>query len=195
MSIGGLPALNDGNVTRCDLYNHLIDKYGVQIVHLGGQQRPGHQHRRRSRGLRRHDGDGRVPVTGLDARRTTAPTPYDDNLHYFSSRGPREDGGFKPQIIAPGSAVSTIPCGSRARCRARTRCPPATRCSTARRWRRRRPRAGGAADQAAQQSGAQHRAGAAPQGAQLVGALHDRPLPGVRAGQRPDQRRRPPGTC
>ena len=32
-----------------------------------------------------------------------------DNLHPFSSRGPREDGGFKPQIIAPGSAVSTIP--------------------------------------------------------------------------------------
>ena len=27
----------------------------------------------------------------------------------FSSRGPREDGGFKPQIVAPGAAVSTTP--------------------------------------------------------------------------------------
>ena len=34
---------------------------------------------------------------------------YDDNLHPFTSRGPREDGGFKPQIVAPGAAVSTIP--------------------------------------------------------------------------------------
>ena len=27
----------------------------------------------------------------------------------FSSRGPREDGGFKPNITAPGSAISTTP--------------------------------------------------------------------------------------
>jgi hypothetical protein len=32
-----------------------------------------------------------------------------DNLHYFSSRGPREDGGFKPEIVAPGAAISTTP--------------------------------------------------------------------------------------
>jgi hypothetical protein len=30
-------------------------------------------------------------------------------MHGFSSRGPREDGGFKPTLTAPGSAVSTIP--------------------------------------------------------------------------------------
>ena len=27
----------------------------------------------------------------------------------FSSRGPREDGGLKPNITAPGSAISTVP--------------------------------------------------------------------------------------
>jgi hypothetical protein len=32
-----------------------------------------------------------------------------DNLHGFSSRGPREDGGFKPNNVAPGSAISTTP--------------------------------------------------------------------------------------
>ena len=34
---------------------------------------------------------------------------FDDNLHLFSSRGPREDGGFKPNAVAPGAAVSTTP--------------------------------------------------------------------------------------
>ena len=43
----------------------------------------------------------------------------------FSSRGPREDGGFKPNIVAPGAAISTMPPGSRAaRCRHSTHCPP-----------------------------------------------------------------------
>jgi Subtilase family/Bacterial pre-peptidase C-terminal domain len=30
-------------------------------------------------------------------------------LHNYSSRGPREDGGFKPNVMAPGSAISSIP--------------------------------------------------------------------------------------
>ena len=30
-------------------------------------------------------------------------------LHNYSSRGPREDGGFKPNVMAPGSAVSSVP--------------------------------------------------------------------------------------
>ena len=45
MSIGGLPALNDGNNARARLYDVLIDG-GVQLDDLGGQQRPGHQHDR-----------------------------------------------------------------------------------------------------------------------------------------------------
>ncbi len=32
-----------------------------------------------------------------------------DNLHPFSSRGPTEDGSFKPQIVAPGAAISSVP--------------------------------------------------------------------------------------
>lgn len=34
---------------------------------------------------------------------------YVDNIHNYSSRGPREDGGMKPEILAPGSAISTVP--------------------------------------------------------------------------------------
>jgi hypothetical protein len=37
------------------------------------------------------------------------PMPFADNLHYFSSRGPREDGGFSPKLVAPGAAISTTP--------------------------------------------------------------------------------------
>ena len=36
MSIGGLPALNDGNNTRAVLYDRLIDEYGVQIFISAG---------------------------------------------------------------------------------------------------------------------------------------------------------------
>jgi hypothetical protein len=32
-----------------------------------------------------------------------------EGLFPFSSRGPREDGGLKPNIVAPGAAVSTVP--------------------------------------------------------------------------------------
>ena len=33
-----------------------------------------------------------------------------DSLYYFSSVGPRRDGAWYPSIVAPGSAVSTVPC-------------------------------------------------------------------------------------
>ena len=40
---------------------------------------------------------------------STAPADGTDNQHPFSSRGPREDGGFKPNVIAPGAAISSTP--------------------------------------------------------------------------------------
>ena len=41
MSIGGLPALNDGNNARAELYKRLIDTYGVQLVISAGNDGPG----------------------------------------------------------------------------------------------------------------------------------------------------------
>ncbi len=111
MSIGGLPSLNDGNNTRAVIYNRLIDQYGVQMFISAGNSGPGTN----------TVGDPSVAteVMSVGAYITdatwesnygsTAPAPGTDNLHPFSSRGPREDGGLKPQIVAPGAAISSTP--------------------------------------------------------------------------------------
>lgn len=109
MSIGGLPALNDGNNTRAALYNRLIEQYNVQMFISAGNSGAGMN----------TVGDPSVAtkVMSVGTYITDATWQYNygssssfvDNMHGFSSRGPREDGGFKPQIIAPGAAVSTIP--------------------------------------------------------------------------------------
>jgi hypothetical protein len=111
MSIGGLPALNDANNTRAVLYDRLIEQYKVQMFISAGNSGSGMN----------TIGDpsvaGKVMSVGsyiTDATwaanyGSTAPAAGVDNLHPFSSRGPREDGGFKPNIVAPGAAISTTP--------------------------------------------------------------------------------------
>ena len=109
MSIGGLPALNDGNNARCAVYDALIAQYNVQMFFSQGNNGPGVN----------TAGDPGVcgNVMGMGAYLTKATmladygqvVNYDDNLHLFSSRGPREDGGFKPNAVAPGAAISTTP--------------------------------------------------------------------------------------
>ena len=109
MSIGGLPALNDGANTRATLYDRLIDEYGVQLFISAGNSGPGVN----------TIGDPSVATdvvsVGSSISKETWLSNYGSevsaelNLHNFSSRGPREDGGFKPNVTAPGSAVSTTP--------------------------------------------------------------------------------------
>ncbi len=109
MSIGGLPSLNDANNARATLYNRLIEQYNVQMFISAGNSGPGVN----------TIGDpsvaSKVMSVGSYISKETwqknygSDSEFVDNLHPFSSRGPREDGGFKPQIVAPGSAVSTVP--------------------------------------------------------------------------------------
>ena len=109
MSIGGLPALNDGNNTRAILYDRLIEQSNVQMFISAGNSGAGVN----------TVGDpsvaSKVMSVGSYIHRQTWQKNYgsdstqDDNMHPFSSRGPREDGGFKPNIIAPGAAISTVP--------------------------------------------------------------------------------------
>ena len=108
MSIGGLPALNDGNNVRARLYDRLIDG-GVQLVISAGNSGPGIN----------TIGDPSVATkvvsVGSSITKETWLANYGSQvstpltLHNYSSRGPREDGGFKPNVMAPGSAISTVP--------------------------------------------------------------------------------------
>ena len=41
MSIGGLPALNDGNNARAEIYNRLIEQFKVQMFFSAGNSGPG----------------------------------------------------------------------------------------------------------------------------------------------------------
>lgn len=109
MSIGGLPQLNDGNNVRAQLYTRLIAAYGVQLFISAGNSGP----------ALNTIGDPSladdVVAVGSSISKATWKANYgslvqvDQNLHNFSSRGPREDGGLAPQVVAPGSAVSTVP--------------------------------------------------------------------------------------
>ncbi len=109
MSIGGLPALNDGNNARARLYDELIKGYGVQLFISAGNSGAGMNTM----------GDPSVATdvvsVGSSISKETWMSNYGSavsapmNLHNFSSRGPLENGAFKPNIVAPGSAISSIP--------------------------------------------------------------------------------------
>ncbi|WP_425281835.1 S8 family serine peptidase [Streptomyces ficellus] len=109
MSIGGLPALNSGDNARAELYGRLIDTYGVQLVISAGNEGPG-VNTIGDPGLA-----DKVLSVGAAISRDTWKANYNSvvakkyAMFPFSSRGPREDGGFTPSISAPGSAVNTIP--------------------------------------------------------------------------------------
>ncbi|MGJ9413663.1 S8 family serine peptidase [Aeromicrobium sp. CF4.19] len=109
MSIGGLPALNDANNARAVLYDRLIDDYGVQLFISAGNSGPGLN----------TIGDPSVAGDVVSVASSISKQTWKSNygsvvsaaleLHPFSSRGPTEAGGFKPNVAAPGSAVSTVP--------------------------------------------------------------------------------------
>lgn len=122
MSIGGLPSLNDGNNTRAVLYNRLIEQSNVQMFISAGNSGPGLN----------TIGDPSVAQLVMSVGAYINDDTYladygaqlgeDHNLHYFSSRGPAEDGGFKPSIVASGAAISTIPMWQNQGCLAQV-CP------------------------------------------------------------------------
>ncbi|WP_052851110.1 S8 family serine peptidase [Streptomyces avicenniae] len=109
VSIGGLPALNDGNNARARLYTELIDTYDVQLFISAGNDGPGVN----------TIGDPavaeKVVAVGAGISDDTwaanygaeVRTSYD--LMPFSSAGPRDDGGFKPTIVGPGASINSIP--------------------------------------------------------------------------------------
>jgi len=109
MSIGGLDLINDGNTVLEKLYNELIETEGVQMFISAGNDGAG------SNTVGFPSTADKVVSVGSYITKKTWQRNYgsdaadEENLHGFSSRGPREDGGFKPTLIAPGSAISPTP--------------------------------------------------------------------------------------
>lgn len=107
MSIGGLPPLNDGNNARAELYKRLIDIYGVQLVISAGNDGPG-VNTIGDPGLADH-----VISVGASISKETWAANYGSGVTKkydmlpFSSRGPREDGGFTPTLTAPGASINS----------------------------------------------------------------------------------------
>lgn len=109
MSIGGLPGLNDGNNARCALYGRLIEQSNVQMFLSAGNSGPGINTAGDPGLCTDVVGMGAYITSETYERNYGTPMPFTHNLHYFSSRGPREDGGFSPNLVAGGSAISSIP--------------------------------------------------------------------------------------
>lgn len=109
MSIGGLPALNDANNTRAVLYDRLIETYNVQMFISAGNSGAGLNTIGDPSVASKVMSVGSYITKASWQKNYGSDSSYVDNLHGFSSRGPSEDGNFKPNIVAPGSAVSTTP--------------------------------------------------------------------------------------
>ncbi|MEU8529890.1 S8 family serine peptidase [Streptomyces sp. NPDC048629] len=109
MSIGSSPEFNDGQSARSLVYNRLIDSTGVQLFISAGNSGAG------TNTVGDPTAADKVVSVGAAVSADTWWANYgsevkdDQGIFPFSSRGPREDGGFKPDITAPGAAVSTTP--------------------------------------------------------------------------------------
>lgn len=109
MSIGGLPALNDGNTTRAVLYNRLIEDNNTQMFFSAGNDGPGVNTIGDPAVVSKAMAVGAYITKETWQRNYGSDANFVDNLHPFSSRGPAEDGAFKPNIVAPGAAISSTP--------------------------------------------------------------------------------------
>ncbi|GAV42978.1 S8 family serine peptidase [Streptomyces acidiscabies] len=109
MTINGAAALNDGNDVFSTLYDRLVAQYHIPIVVPSDNAGPGAN----STGDL-STGDGVISVGASVSRATYAANhgaavARPAQVFNFSGRGPAEDGGDSPALVAPGSAVSTIP--------------------------------------------------------------------------------------
>ncbi|MEV4546279.1 S8 family serine peptidase [Micromonospora echinaurantiaca] len=109
MSIGSVPALNDGQSAMALLYDRLIETTGVQMFISAGNSGAG------TNSVGDPTVAGNVVSVGASVSRHTWWANYGSfvtqvrSVFPFSSRGPREDGGFKPDITAPGAAIAPYP--------------------------------------------------------------------------------------
>jgi len=108
ISLGQYQDVMPGQSDLARIVNEVVDKYGVVVVTAAGNTGPGI-----NTVAAPADADSAISVGAfVSPRMWEADFGYqvpDDSLYYFSSVGPRRDGAWYPTVIAPGSAVSTVP--------------------------------------------------------------------------------------
>ena len=110
MSIGGLPALNDdANDAEAQIVDNMTAASGVQFFFSQGNDGPGANTAGSPGTANAAIGSGAYQSRDTWNANYANDPPKDDTLWTFSSRGPREDGGLKPNIVSPGSELSTWP--------------------------------------------------------------------------------------
>jgi hypothetical protein len=110
MSIGGLPALNDdANDAEAQIVDAMTADSGVQFFFSQGNDGPGANTAGSPGTARAAVGSGAYQSQDTWTANYGNSVPKDDTLWTFSSRGPAEDGQAKPNIVSPGSELSTWP--------------------------------------------------------------------------------------
>jgi subtilisin family serine protease len=112
MSIGGLPPLNadlgDPN-TEEYVVDQLTQIYGVQFFFSQGNDGPGANTSGSPGTASLAVGSGAYQSQDTWTANYGNTPPKQDTLWTFSSRGPNEDGALKPNLVSPGSELSTWP--------------------------------------------------------------------------------------
>jgi hypothetical protein len=110
MSIGGLPALNDdANDAEAQVVDNITKVAGVQFFFSQGNSGPGANTAGSPGTAKAAVGSGAYQSQDTWKANYGNDVPKDDTLWTFSSRGPAEDGLPKPNIVSPGSELSTWP--------------------------------------------------------------------------------------
>ncbi|KJS85451.1 MAG: hypothetical protein JM58_08400 [Peptococcaceae bacterium BICA1-8] len=108
ISLGQYQDVKPGQSDLALIVNEVVEKYGVVVVTAAGNIGPGI-----NTVAAPADANSAISVGAfVSPRMWEADFGYQvgqDSLYYFSSIGPRRDGAWYPTIIAPGSAVSTVP--------------------------------------------------------------------------------------
>jgi len=108
MSLGGLAELNDGNDPQSILIKELTERTGALFSIAAGNSGPG------LNTMALPGVASKAITSGAYISPNTWKVDYglnvpQDGLWYFTSAGPRDDGGMKPDVVAPGTANSAIP--------------------------------------------------------------------------------------
>lgn len=109
MSLGGMRLLNATSDAQLEIYDRIVAEYGMAIFISAGNDGPG------ANVVASPSYAKNVLSVAASVHRDTwlanygQPIATGNALFTFSSRGPTLDGALKPEITAPGSAISSVP--------------------------------------------------------------------------------------